>query len=236
MNYVTVFKDLMEGKPHLPPCICPACVYPGYMERSRHIRGRPYNKMTFFIYWLMIDIKKNKLIEKAEPKNINKKGALFFYKGKFLMAPNPKGFDRIPYLRDMNKILKDISIKSPKYESEFYPSLSSYLKYLKDYLRRRKTDITFVRLLNRLEYEILEKHKEQTSIKKWKDFQLGCRIYGFIKSKKEVTRTDLLRRFSNKNKDDLDRAIKIIEIKLGIIFDIKKERKKIIYVLHKGRL
>lgn len=230
MNYVTIFKDLMKGKIHPPPCICAACVCPKYKERSKHIRGRSYNKMTFFIYWLMIDIKKTKLMEKAGPKNINEKGALFFYKGKFLIAPNPKGFDRIPYLRDMNKILKDISFKSPEYEGEFYPGLSTYLNYLKGYLRRRKTDISFVRLLNRLEYEILEKHKEQTSIQKWNDFRLGCRIYGFIKSRKEVTRSDLLRHFSNRNKDDLDRAIDIIKIKLSITFNIKKEGKKITYI------
>jgi len=230
MNYKTIFKDLMKEKIHPPPCICAACVYSKYKEESKHIRGRSYNKMTFFIYWLMIDIKKRELVEKAGPNNINKKGTLFFYKGKFLIAPSPKGFDRIPYLRDMNKILKDISIKSPEYKGEFYPDLSTYLNYLKGYLRRRKTDISFVRLLNRLEFGILEKHKEQTSIKKWNDFQLGYRIYGFIKSKKEVTRTDLLKRFSNKNSDDLDRAISIIKTKLSITFKIKKEGKKITYV------
>lgn len=233
MNYVTVFKDLMKGKTHPLPCICAACLYPKYKERSKHSRGRPYDELTFFIYWLMIEIKKAKLKEKDNIKSINKIGILFFYKGKFLVADSdPRGFDKIPYLRDLKQILKEISIKCPQYENSYYLGLYNYLNYLKNHLRRRKTDKTFVRLLNRLEYEILEKYKEQTSIKKWKDFQLGCRMYGFIKSKKEVTRTDLLKRFSNKYSDDLDRAINIINAKLGITFEIKKEGKKITYIFN----
>lgn len=232
MNYISIYEDLMKGKTHPLPCICAACVYPRYQEKSKHIRGRHYNEITFFIYWLMIDIKKRKLMEKAGPKNINKKSTFFIYKGKFLIAPNPKGFDRIPYLRDMNKILEEISIKYPgivDYESptEAY----SYLDYLKDHLRRNKTNVIFIGLLNRIEYEIMEEHKKEYSAQQWEDIQLGYRIYEYVKWKKEVTRTDLLRHFSNKNKDDLDWAFKVLERKLSITFATRKDGKKITYFL-----
>ena len=111
MNYVTVFKHLMKGKTHLAPCICAACVYPGYKKRSKHLVGRHYDEMTFFIYWLMIEIKKNYLSGKENAKNPSKKRAIFFYKGKFLMATNPKGFDKAPYLRETKAVLSEIANK-----------------------------------------------------------------------------------------------------------------------------
>ena len=80
MNFLAVYENLMKEKTHPIPCTCAACLFPKYIERSkqRRFQGRPYEKMTFFVYWLMIEIKKSKLVENQGANNINEKSTIFF--------------------------------------------------------------------------------------------------------------------------------------------------------------
>lgn len=213
IKYLKVAEDLMNDKTHPLPCACAACLYSKHKERLIHKNRKKYEKLTFFVYWLMVEIKISNL------ESI----------GKFEL----RDFFNAPYLRETEKVLKQLP--ESKEHEWYYLGLKEYIKKcFKPYLiRKRYYRPEFLKLLNELESEIrLEWQKTQPDHpqekkKEWKrnwgDLRFAQRVADFIRSqsKKEVPQHLLLRHFNKNREPDLERIRDILRLNYKIDFHPK---------------
>jgi len=213
LKYLKIAEDLMNDKTHPLPCTCAACLYAKHLERLKGQLRKKYEKLTFFVWWLMIEIKTAHVVKKKKSKI-----------GDLLNAP---------YLREAKKVLRQLP--ELKNDEWYYLGLEKYIENcFKPYLiKKRYYRPKFLKLINELESEIglewrrqqpdppLEKQEEWKQ--NWGDLKFAQKVADFIYSqhKEEVPQQLVLRKFNNYRESDLERVRGILKINYNIDFHLK---------------
>jgi len=219
-----VLLDLKRDICHSPPLLLPCCLYHRYEKRTGK-RGRTFNKESFFLEWLIDEIRFSKIKVEID----------FIYKDEFDREPGESPITEIyrTNLRDYFKVPK-IYKEASAFMKDSLPNrnINPDPKRIKMKIYRlRKSGI-----VNELEREIiLEQQKihpispeKKIKYKKvWQDFKFAQRVADFIHkiTKKEADRRILQRRF-NKKKEDLERIHDILKLNYGINFRKEGYRNK----------
>jgi len=173
-------------------------------------RGRKFDRESFFLYWLANKMKFTKLeiIEKIVYKSDTCKGVT-----EYSIKPKQK----IRNLEEsisvfLNKELPNIGIDiNPKrIKSKLWRFRKSGIMYKvkKAFIAERKK----VLKSQPDYYQQSQKMKEE-----WKKLKFIYRVANFISQKPEgVSRREILRRFSNKRKDDIDEIMDVLRYDFGI--------------------
>jgi len=218
------YYDLINNITHPAPCYCRSCIYQLYIKKHKR-KGMIFDNESFFLDAAAFEIRRSKMLWTPLYKDMGSgKGfSDLIYKIEF------KEYLRVPNsIKDLCNFLK-----------EEFPGINSNPSRIKSKLwRLRKSGI-----VNKLESEILsEWQKTQPDIppekrKEWKqnwdDLKFAQKTANFINlcPGKKITQRALLRHFSNKRKEDLERIqgylktnwqIEIKPIKRSIVYYIKK--------------
>jgi len=189
-----VYSNPQAEITHPPPCDCPACLFNQYRKYPRGA-GHPFNKETFFLDWLLFEIKFAMLKittayvgEKWEEKRYYNWRELFHVRGsiaeiiKFLT----KYKNRFPTITNINPGRIKLSL-----------------------WRFRKSGVSAV-----VEKEIilsgLKAQPADPKIKKtWGSLGFAQKVSDFIKSRpgKKASYREILRHFSNKRKSDIENVL-----------------------------
>ncbi|MCK4430971.1 MAG: hypothetical protein KAW19_06675, partial [Candidatus Aminicenantes bacterium] len=65
-----LFKDLINKKTHPPACPCIVCLYSAYKEKRMKRTKKPFGVMSFYINWLIHEVKMDYLREKGKAEEI----------------------------------------------------------------------------------------------------------------------------------------------------------------------
>jgi len=219
VNYLETFSDLMEGRTHPPPCFCPACLFSEYKKLVEHKKCRHRDSITFYVQWLMYEVRRKHLLETNKAKEIEYRPGV-----KFLDTPNPHDFEKAPYLAETKRVLKAVYSRFPKC---WGPKLAfdAFLSNLASNLGKLKRDESFFKVMNILMTQIYHSQKPKPALD-GEDIKLAGRVSNFIKSKKVVSQRELLRHFSNKKLDDILRLLILLRM-AGI--ERKKEGRRFVF-------
>lgn len=221
-KYEKVYLDLRKNKTHSPPCFCASCMYPRYLKRSKHIKGRKFDKPAFYIWWMKFELKESYLMKRGKAEKVK-------YFGMTYINANEKDYENAPYLNEMKRILKNL----PDCDNFFYPNVKTYLTYIMQYLNRIKKKESFLKIIRELETEIYwEWKKSQPEYTQehlnFEDFNFAQRVSDYIQKKGNVDQRDLLRHFSAKRKEHLSKIWDLLKINHAI--DIQKKGRTLSYV------
>jgi hypothetical protein len=208
IKYKKIIEDWKNNNIHPLPCNCILCLWRKYIEIKKNKKGHPYDWQTFLVWDLIFEAKLAYLKEKGIAKRL-KSGNKETWECPF------GALHKAPFKRRVKKILKQI----PEFEDNkiFFYGLKAFIdKYFKHNVRKGRYERSrFLKLLGKLESEIYQEWREKQPEnpnkrkeweKNWGDFRFAQKVIDFIQlhPKKNVTRRELLKHFSNKQKKDLD--------------------------------
>jgi hypothetical protein len=160
--------------------------------------------MTFFIQWLMFEVRKDYLLKKCGAKEINYHGI------KLLQVPKSSDIEKAPYLNQVKRILREIYDRLPEYHERFV-LFDSFITNLASNLGKLKKDKSFFSIMDKLETQIYYSRKAKRSLD-GEDVKFARRVSDFVRSKKQVSQRQLLRHFSNKREEDIVRLLTLLKI------------------------
>lgn len=204
-----ILKDLINKKTHPLPCNCVVCLYSEYKEKRIGV-------LSFFINWLIHEVKMDYLREKGKAKEI------IMY-GRKAWQYRTRDYEKAPYLKKAHKIIEDLY--SDEDLIDFAPDFEKLLNYA--YLNVRRWRIersSFSKIMDELAKERwLDWIKTQPDLQKewkanWDDLKIAQKVALFIykQPKKEINQRILQRHF-NVKKDNLERIHDLLKLNFSIV-------------------
>ena len=221
-----VLKDLKENHIHSVDCGCAACLFHTY-KKTKPGKGRRYGKLTFFLMWLVHEVKMDRLKNEGKAEEIT-------FLGRKAWKISPGEYDKTPYIDRVRKILDELYVDSEL--SGFGPDLEHLFNYLRIYKWRMEKP-NFLKLMDelaekrRLEWMKTQPHLQRKLKYNLESLRFAQRVADFIYSQpnRQVSQRGLLRHFSNKKAKHLEEVQKILKLNYGIKIKKGRNSKTFIY-------
>lgn len=207
-----VYVDLINNIVHPGSCLCPSCLY----QFDKKYRGK-YDKEIFFLSWLEFEVSLSL---------INQKEDLVFE-----TAYDSGTFKKFIKLSDTKNLIKGYGrIKAlSNFIKKNFPEIDHNHKRLKLRLWRFKKSGIELKIEREIRRKNIKPEEQKIWKRNWDDLKFAQRVVNFINSRpnKRVSQRELLRRFSNKCKEDLERIQDSLKINWQI--EIKPVKRSIVY-------